>query len=84
MSRWKRSLAIVAAATAVTAAIGAAAVASTPRQEMTDWMGGQLPAHMENLSDQQFSEMDDMMDSGASHDQMHAWMTGRDDAGRSS
>lgn len=61
----------LAAAAAATAAV--AAVASTPRDGMTGHIGGQLPDHMQQLTDDQWTEMDRLMDA-RDHTGMHDWM----------
>lgn len=62
-----------AAAVAVTATV--AAMASTPRDEMTAHMGDQLPGHMQQLTDDQWTEMGRLM-SDNHHAGMHDWMHG--------
>ena len=72
-TRVARILTITGLAAAVAATAAVAAVATTPRDEMTSHMGGRLPAHMDQLTDDQWIEMGRFMGDG-DHTAMHDWM----------
>lgn len=72
-ARLARTLTIVGLAAAVAATAAVAAVATTPRDEMTSHMGGRLPAHMDQLTGDQWADMGRFMNDG-DHTAMHDWM----------